>query len=129
MSGETKQFTCTMCPIGCPLELEFDGEEIREVQGHQCNRGAKYAEQEFSDPRRSFSTTVAIEGGIYPRLPVKLTAPVPKARILEAAEAIHRVRVKAPVALGQVILAGLLGDPEVDVVACRPMKRLGGTRR
>lgn len=129
MSGETRQFVCTMCPIGCPLELEFDGEEIREIQGQQCNRGAKYAKQEFTDPRRSFSTTVAIEGGIYPRLPVKLTAAIPKARLIEAAEAIHRIRLQAPVAMGEVVLSGLLGFEDVDVVACRPMRRLSGACR
>ena len=37
--------------------------------------GAKYARQEFTDPRRSLSTTVAIAGARWARLPVKTTRP------------------------------------------------------
>ena len=123
-SDKTKEYVCIACPIGCPLRLVHEGDEIKEVEGQKCNRGAKYAKQEFTDPRRTFSTTIPIEGALHSRLPVKLTGPVPKEKIMAAAHEIHKLRVKAPVKLGDVLLVSLLDEEGVDVVACRTMKRV-----
>ena len=120
--SKTKELVCIGCPIGCPLQLTHDGTEIVEVHGQECNRGAKYAEQEFVDPRRELATTVTIRGARWARLPVKVSAPVPKDRVLEAAREIHGVVVQAPVRVGQVLLEGLLGDAELQVVATRSMR-------
>jgi len=124
MTSETEDYVCIACPIGCPLQLVHQGDTIQEISGNSCKRGAKYAQQEFTDPRRSFSTTVPIEGAIYPRLPVKLSAPVRKEHILEAARVIHELSASAPVACGQVLLTDLLEEEGVRVVACRTMKRV-----
>jgi CxxC motif-containing protein len=121
---ESRAFVCIGCPIGCPLVLTHEGREVIEVAGNQCDRGAKYARQEFTDPRRAFSTTVAIAGAAVARLPVKVTRPVPKERVLEAARAVHALRLEAPVARGAVLLRDLLGEPGVDVVACRTLERV-----
>ncbi len=119
---ETKKFVCIGCPIGCPLELEHEGDQIVEVSGNDCKRGAKYAKQEFTDPRRGLSTTVAISGAVWQRLPVKTTGAVPKQRVMEAARQIHAVRCKAPVEMGEVLLRSLLGEQGLDVVATRSME-------
>jgi CxxC motif-containing protein len=121
--SDTRGFVCVGCPIGCPLQLEHEGTTIIEISGNECKRGAKYARQEFTDPRRAVSTTVVIHGARWRRLPVRVTAPVPKERVMEAARAIHAVSVTAPVALGQVLLSGLLGEAGIDVVAARSMER------
>jgi CxxC motif-containing protein len=124
--SETRSFVCIGCPIGCPLVLTHEGREVLEVHGNECDRGAKYARQEFTDPRRALSTTVAIAGAPWPRLPVRITKPLPKDRIREAARLIHALHVEAPVERGRVLLTDLLGEPGVDVVACRGMPRSGG---
>ncbi len=118
---KAKEYTCIGCPIGCPLQLVHKGSKITEVSGYECDRGAKYARQEFTDPRRELSTTVEVVGARWRRLPVKVTGPVEKGRILEAARKIHELHVKAPVKLGQVLLTDLLGEKGIDVVACRSM--------
>ena len=118
---EKKHFVCVGCPIGCPLQLEHRGQEIVEISGYECNRGAKYARQEFHDPRRSLSTTVAIKGARWQRLPVKTNKPVAKERLLEAAREIHSIEVQSPVRMGQVLLRGLLGEAELEVVATRSL--------
>jgi CxxC motif-containing protein len=120
---EHKQLVCIGCPVGCPLQLDHHGTEILEIAGNECDRGAKYARQEFTDPRRSLSTTVAIAGARWARLPVRTTRAVPKDRVIEAARLIHAVRVAAPVRLGDVLLRGLLGEAGLDVVATRSMPR------
>ena len=124
MASETQDYVCIACPIGCPLQLVHEGNAIQEISGHNCKRGAKYARQEFTDPRRTFSTTIPIEGAIYPRLPVKLSAPIPKENVLEAARVIHGLSAAAPIACGEVLLTSLLGEKDVAVEACRTMKRI-----
>jgi CxxC motif-containing protein len=124
--SDTEKFVCVGCPIGCPLELEHDGDRIIEIAGNDCNRGAKYAKQEFLDPRRSLSTTVAISGAVWGRLPVKTTGQVPKDRVMEAARAIHQIHCRAPVEVGQVLLEGLLGEAGLDVIATRSMEKVEG---
>jgi CxxC motif-containing protein len=122
--SETERYTCIGCPIGCPLQLIHEGNEITEISGHGCNRGAKYARQEFTDPRRDLSTTVAISGALWERLPVKVTGPILKDRVMEAAREIHALHISAPVKLGQVLIADFMGEKGVHVVACRSMERV-----
>jgi CxxC motif-containing protein len=118
---KAKEYTCIGCPIGCPLQLVHKGSKITEISGNECDRGAKYAKQEFTDPRRELSTTMEIVGARWRRLPEKVTEPVGKGRILEAAREIHQVRVTAPVEIGQVLIKDFLGEKGIDVVACRTM--------
>ena len=122
--AETEKLVCIRCPVGCPLELAHEGNQIIEVAGNDCRRGEKYAKQEFTDPRRSLSTTVAISGAVWARLPVKTTGQVPKERVLEAARAIHQIRCQAPVEAGQVLIEGLLDEIGLDVIATRSMGKV-----
>ncbi len=124
---EIKQYICIGCPVGCPLQLEHEKNRIKEVSGYECNRGAKYARQEFTDPRRSISTTVPISGALRQRLPVKVSGAIHKDRILEAARKIHELQVTAPVEIGQVLIKDFIGEKGIDVVACRSMKRVADT--
>jgi len=121
---ETKQYTCIGCPIGCPLQLEHEGSRIREVSGYECDRGAKYAHQEFTDPRRSISTTVAISGAMWPRLPVRVFGSIHKDQVLEAVRNIHTLRIDAPVKMGQVLIRDFMGEKGLNVISCRSMKRM-----
>lgn len=122
--AKAKEYTCIGCPIGCPLQLVHKGSNITEISGYECDRGAKYAKQEFTDPRRELSTTVEIVGASWRRLPVKVTGPVEKGRVLEAARRIHQMHVTAPVKIGQVLIKDFLGEKGIDVVACRTMEAI-----
>lgn len=121
---EIKKYICIGCPVGCPLQLEHERNRIKEVSGYECNRGAKYAKQEFTDPRRSISTTIPISGALRQRLPVKVSGAIHKDRILEAARKIHELQVAAPVEMGRVLIKDFLGEKGIDVVASRSMKRV-----
>ena len=122
---EVREFVCLACPMSCPLRLEQKGGKIVEITGQTCDRGAKYAEREFTDPRRPLSTTIAIGGGEVRRLPVKTTYPIPKDKMFEAAKEIRRLKVSAPVSMGQKLITGLLGEKDVDVIACRSVRSQG----
>jgi CxxC motif-containing protein len=126
MAEERQRLTCIGCPMGCPLDLAIVDGQIVEVSGYECQKGDRYARQEFTDPRRGVSTTVACVNGLWPRLPVKTAAPVPKERVRDVANALHSIVVTAPVSLGQVIVEDVAGTG-VLVVATRTMPvRQGG---
>lgn len=121
---ERAQYLCIGCPLGCRLEVDAVDGEVVEVRGHSCKRGKEFAVQEHTDPRRFVTTTVRIEGGLWPRLPVKTAASVPKGRVADVAEALHALTLEAPVAMGDVVLADVLGTG-VDVVATRDLPLRG----
>lgn len=115
---KTHSYTCINCPLSCPLELVEEGGEVLEVKGADCNVGQKYAREEFENPRRMVSTTVRVEGGALPLLPVVSAAPIPKALVRDAVRMLSKVTVNAPVSDGQVIYPDILGTG-VDIIASR----------
>ncbi|MEZ5143525.1 MAG: DUF1667 domain-containing protein [Acidimicrobiales bacterium] len=122
----TYSYLCIGCPLGCRLELDEDADgSIVEIRGSSCRRGDRYAVQEHTDPRRLVTTTVAIDGARWPRLPVKTVGEIPRDRVREAVAALAQVRVTAPVRLGDVVLADLL-ETGCPVVATRDLEALGG---
>lgn len=120
----TFAYLCIGCPLGCRLEVdESPAGDVVEVRGFSCRLGLEHAVQEHTDPRRLVTATVAIDGARWPRLPVRTTATVPKAMVLEVCRALEQVRVRAPVRLGDVVATDVAGTG-VDVVATRDMPRL-----
>ncbi len=118
--AELTNYLCIGCPLGCRLEVEEDGTQIVEIRGQGCKRGKTFAEQEHTDPRRMVTTTLRTRGGLWPKLPVKTVAPIPKGRVVELCKELHKLTLDAPVKMGDVILADALGEG-VDVVATRSM--------
>ena len=120
-SISTANYLCIGCPLGCRLEVDTAEEDrIVEIRGFSCKRGKEYAAQEHVDPRRNVALTVGLRGGAWPRLPVKTSAAVPKARVLALCAALRDLVVDAPVRVGQVVAANPLGLG-IDIVATREM--------
>ena len=121
MSTTLTHYLCIGCPLGCRLEVEEDeGNHIVEVRGFSCKRGKDYAAQEHSDPRRMVTTTVNVRGGMWARLPVKTSAPIPKGLVRELCRSLRPITVNAPLKLGDVIMQDALGTG-VNIVATRDM--------
>ncbi len=112
-------YLCIGCPLGCRLEVEETDDDII-VRGFTCKRGKLYGRQEHTDPRRMVTTTIAVRGGRWPRLPVKTRDTVPKALVREVCAALRDLEVKAPVAIGTTVAANVL-NTGVDIVAARDM--------
>jgi len=124
--ANVSHYLCIGCPLGCRLEVEEIAGEIVEVRGQSCKKGDQFARQEHKDPRRVVTTTVAIRGALHPRLPVKTAGDVPKGEVQAVCARLHTLTLEAPVRVGEVILADVLGTG-VDVVASRDLPRLGGS--
>jgi len=114
-------YLCIGCPLGCRLEVEEDSKgDIVEVRGFSCRKGKTFAEREHTDPRRMVTTTVAVSGGRWARLPVRTATEIPKDRLWDVIESLRSVRLVAPVERGQVVVADAEGTG-VAVVATRGM--------
>ena len=115
------ELTCIVCPIGCHLTVEpIDGDQF-EVHGNKCARGARYAEEEFRDPRRVVTGTCALASSVCGRLPVRSSEAVPVERIPAFLNAMYELRLKTPVALGSVVGRNL-AETGIDLVATLTME-------
>ena len=119
--SEVKELTCIVCPVGCRLKATIDGQDIS-IEGNTCARGKKYGLDELCSPVRMLTSTIKVDGGFLPRLPVRTRGPIPKGSIGDALKALSSARAEAPVAIGQVIMENVAGTG-VDVIASRPMER------
>lgn len=103
--------TCVLCPKGCRVTLLPHGE----AQGNGCPKGADYARQEATAPKRVLTTTLKRPDGTL--LPVKTSAGVPKDRLLSCMAVLRRCAAPAgPVPWGQVVLSDPFGLG-VDIIA------------
>ena len=103
-----KQFVCISCPMGCPLRVWEENGEVK-VEGNTCPRGKAYGIQEFTAP---------VIHGQQLMCSVKTAQPVPKEKVHQVLEAIYQAQVKAPVAVGDVVLENVAGTG-VAVIATR----------
>lgn len=117
-----REMTCIGCPIGCTLMVEINGDAIS-VQGNGCPKGAKYAKNEVTDPRRMLTSTVAVDNGTIARLSVRTAQEIPKNKIFDCMDALKNIRTKAPVKIGNVVLENCAGTG-IDVIATRNIDAL-----
>ena len=119
----TKTFTCILCPNGCEVRAEYEGKELLSCAGNLCPNGERYVRQELSDPRRTISSSVLVEGGELPLVSVRLTAPIPRDRIFDVMARIRALRLTAPVEAGTVLEKDILGLGS-DLIAVRTVRRV-----
>lgn len=113
-----KSFTCVICPNGCRLEVEVDDGKVVSVSGNLCPRGAAYAAEEITDPKRTIASSVLVEGGEMEIVSVRLDRAVSKSLIFPIMAEIKGLRVKAPVHIGDVIVHDILSSG-ADLIATR----------
>lgn len=104
-----KEYTCIICPNGCELATEIEGTRIIAIEGAACNKGTDYVQQELVDPQRNIATSVLVANGDIPLVSVRLSQPIPKAKIFAVVNEIKQVKLTAPVMLGQIIIKNVLG--------------------
>ena len=110
-----KNLVCVSCPLGCSIEVEMENGEVISVTGNTCKRGDAYARSEVTHPVRSLTSTVKVEGGVHPVVPVKSAGPVPKEKMFDCMKVINSTSIKAPVKIGDVVIKNIL-DTGVDIV-------------
>lgn len=111
-----REMVCVSCPMGCAITVELDdNNEVISVTGNTCPRGDKYARQECTHPERMLTSTVKVEGGRLPVVPVKSASPIPKEMLFDTMKEVNKVTLKAPVTFGDVAVKDILGTG-IDIV-------------
>lgn len=118
---EVRNLICIGCPLGCPVTVTMDGEEIQ-VAGNTCPRGADYARKEVLSPTRIVTSSIRVNDGAIARVSVKTKSDIPKSKIFEVMDEIRAVRVDAPVAMGQVLIENCAGTC-VQIIATKDVTR------
>ena len=103
-----RELTCICCPLGCQLKVTVEDAEVR-VTGNTCRRGEEYGKKEVTDPRRIATSRIRVENGTEPMSAVKTVPDVPKHKVMDCLKVIHQLKVKAPVAIGDVVLEDCAG--------------------
>ncbi len=116
MGTEKRNVICTCCPMGCHMEVTLENGKVTTVVGNTCKRGAAYAVDECTNPKRTLTSTVKTTAGEM--LSVKTAEAVPFGKLFDVMHALSGVTVKTPVHIGQVVLADVCGTG-VDVVATK----------
>ena len=116
-----KEIICTVCPRGCRIQVEGQGDTIISVEGHSCKRGLEYGSAEFAHPVRILTTTVKLEGVQNDLLPVRSSKPLPKEKLFDCMDIIRATTVKVPVARYDVIIPNIC-DCGVDIVATKTVE-------
>ena len=117
-----KEITCIVCPIGCKILVKSDGTQFEILDGNKCKKGIEYARNEALDPRRMLTTSVLVENGEWPLVSVKSSQPVPKEKVFPALKEIKKMRIKAPVESGQIIIKNV-ADIGIDIVATKTVEK------
>lgn len=113
-----KELICISCPNGCHLKVDV---ENNKVTGNTCPKGIEYGINEVTNPVRIITSTMKVENGELPVVPVKTNKPIPKDLNFKCMEEINKTKVKAPVKIGDVLIANVLGTGS-DIVATRNVK-------
>jgi len=117
-----KEFTCIICPNGCDIEADIENGRVLFTEGEKCKRGITYIEQELINPQRNIATSIEVMGGHLPLASVRLTAPIPKDRIFDVMEEIKKIKIEAPVSIGQIIICDVL-SLNSDVIATKEVNK------
>ena len=115
---ETRNVTCIQCPMGCLVTVVMEAGEIVSVSGNTCKRGEAYARKELTHPTRILTSTVRVLGGVLPVVSVKTSVDIPKEYIEKVMGEINKMRVSAPVQIGDVLLEDIAGTG-ADIIATK----------
>lgn len=110
--------TCIICPRGCTLEAEINGNDVA-VTGNSCPRGAEYEKNESINPVRTVTSSIRVENRKHTMVSVKTAAPIPKDKIFETMKLIRTKKACAPIYIGDIIIENVFGT---DIIATESIK-------
>lgn len=115
------EIICIVCPMGCTMSVETEGEQVLSVSGNSCPRGAAYAKTEFTDPRRTVTSVIKTCDGFM--VPIKTDKTIPKDKIFECMDKINRLHPSSKeLEVGSVICENIL-DTGANVIVTAPIRR------
>lgn len=116
-----RELTCIVCPLGCRLEVCIDDGKVQSVAGNGCKKGINYAQAECTNPVRTLTTTIRVDGGISPLISVKSQKSIPKDMLLDCMKCISNTVVHAPVRINDVVISNIL-NTGINIVATKNIR-------
>lgn len=113
-----KLIICTVCPRGCHIEVEGEGDSVSSVTGQGCRRGLEYATAEFAHPVRILTTTVKVAGNPRELLPVRSKTPLPRESLFDCMGQLKAAMATPPIKRYDVVIQNICGTG-VDIVATK----------
>lgn len=111
-----KEIICTVCPMGCRITVEGEGETIFSITGNTCKRGEQYASTEFCHPVRILTTTIRTDNEKNPLIPVRSEKPIPKEKVMDCMDVIRAQKAKTPIHTYDVLVENIC-DTGINIVA------------
>lgn len=111
----TRDMTCIICPRGCALKVEINGDNIT-VTGNSCPKGKQYATDECTNPTRTVTSSVRVDNREDIMVSVKTENPIPKDKIFDAMKLIRAKSVTAPIHIGNTVIENVFGT---DIIATK----------
>lgn len=115
---------CIVCPNGCNLEIEKDGEKLV-VKNNKCKRGITFATEEMTNPTRSVTSTCATIYPDIPVVPVRTKGDIPKDKMFDLINLINTITIDRPYSTGEVLYPNVLGTG-IDLIVTTDMTKLLG---
>ncbi len=113
-----KEFICISCPMGCHLRVDDSNKDDIKVEGNTCPRGKIYGINEVTHPKRMVTSNVFVDNGEFSVVSVKTCEAIPKEMIFDVLREISKIRLKAPVKIGDIVIKNVL-NTNVDIVATK----------
>ena len=114
-----RDLVCIGCPMGCTLTVSVENGQVGSIRGNLCNRGARYARDEVTAPKRMVTSLIQVDDRLPP-LSVRTDQPIDKALIFPCLDAIRRAQVHLPVHRGDIVIANVL-ETDVNIIATRDL--------
>ncbi|KKM19845.1 hypothetical protein LCGC14_1651500 [marine sediment metagenome] len=115
----SKDIRCVICPTGCLVHVEKINNELI-IEGYSCKRGEIYAREEFIAPKRILTTTLRVENGFLPLVPVRSDNPIPKDKLKDVLKEIAQTVAISPIKMGDILIENVLGL-EINIIASRDL--------
>ena len=121
MSEERKkEIICILCPLGCRGTVNLDEKgKVGQAENYRCKKGREHAMIEGSTPMRVLTGTVLVDSTRRILLPVRTDRPVPRDILMECARLLCRIKLKAPVEIGEIIVPDIMGSGASVVSSAR----------
>lgn len=120
---EIRELVCIGCPAGCSLIVSLQDGKAFKVDGNTCKIGEQYGINECTNPKRILTSTVTVDGGDERVIPVKTEKDIPKGKIFDIIEELKKVKLKAPVNIGDIVVKNVSGTG-VDIIATKNNKKI-----
>ena len=95
--------------MSCRLEAKIEDSQVVDVTGQSCKKGTTYAVKECTNPTRILTTTVEVENDFPEVASVKTEKDIPKGKLFECIKELKKVKLAAPVHIGDVVIADIAG--------------------